>query len=86
MLKSPGPTKTPRNSPLDWSDAAISAFDQIKTALAECTMLSHPKHDAELCLMTDASDVAVGAVLQQRVNRVWQPIGFFSKRLQPAET
>ena len=36
--------------------------------------------------MTDASDVAVGAVLQQRVNHVWQPLGFFSKRLQPAET
>jgi hypothetical protein len=36
--------------------------------------------------MTDASDVAVGAVLQQRVNNVWQPLGFFSKRLQPAET
>jgi hypothetical protein len=36
--------------------------------------------------MTDASDVAVGAVLQQRVNNVWQPLGFFTKRLQPAET
>ena len=36
--------------------------------------------------MTDASDVAVGAVLQQKVNHVWQPLGFFSKRLQPAET
>ena len=31
--------------------------------------------------MTDASDVAVGAVLQQ-----WCPISFFSKALKPAET
>ncbi|CAB4004092.1 Hypothetical predicted protein [Paramuricea clavata] len=58
---------------------------KIKNALADFTLLSHPKSDAELCLMTDASDVAVGAVLQQRVNNVWQPLGFFSKRLQPAE-
>ena len=36
--------------------------------------------------MTDASDVAVGAVLQQKANNMWQPLGFFSKRLQPAET
>ena len=36
--------------------------------------------------MTDASDIEVGAVLQQRVNKVWQPLGFFSKRLQPGET
>ena len=49
-------------------------------------MLSHPKPDAELCLMTDASDVAARAALHQKVNNVWQPLGFFSKRLQPAET
>ena len=42
--------------------------------------------DSALCLMTDASDVAVGAVLQQKVENHWQPLGFFSKRLQPTET
>lgn len=86
MLQSPGSTKPPRNSPLVWSNAASSAFGQIKTALADSTMLSHPKPDAELCLMTGASDVAVGAVLQQKIHNVWQPLGFFSKCLQPAET
>ena len=49
-------------------------------------MLSHPKPDAELSRMTNASDFAVGAVLQQKVDNVWQPLGLFSKRLQPAET
>ena len=37
-------------------------------------------------MSTDASDVAVGAVLQQQVDNHWQPLAFFSKRLQPAET
>ena len=36
--------------------------------------------------MTDASDTAVGAVLQQQINGEWKPIAFFSKRLKPAET
>ena len=36
--------------------------------------------------MTDASDSAVGAVLQQCVNGQWQPISFFSKKLKPSET
>jgi len=36
--------------------------------------------------MTDASDSAVGAVLQQLINSQWCPIAFFSKKLQPAET
>ena len=36
--------------------------------------------------MVDASNVAVGGVLQQRINHTWHPISFFSKRLQPAET
>ena len=36
--------------------------------------------------MTDASDKAVGAVLQQNINGTWQPISFFSRKMTPAET
>ena len=36
--------------------------------------------------MTDASDTAVGAVLQQQIDGDWQPIAYFSKKLRPAET
>ena len=86
MLASTGSSKKTRTSALQWTETATSAFANIKAALAESTLLFHPKPDAELSLMTDASDVAVGAVLQQKVNHVWQPLGFFSKRLQPAET
>ena len=34
----------------------------------------------------DASDVAVGAVLQQYGENQWLPLGFFSQKLNPAET
>ena len=67
MLRSTGSTQKSRNTSLEWSEPATTAFDKIKVTLAQSTMLSHPQPDAELCLMTDASNVAVGAVLQQRL-------------------
>ena len=69
-----------------WNAAAITAFTSIKETLANVTLLFHPKSDAPTCIMTDASDVAVGAVLQQYINGEWCPIAYFSKTLKPAET
>eukprot|EP00794_Sanderia_malayensis_P012349 gene12349-biopygen9847 len=66
--------------------SAITAFEAVKSALAQATLLVHPSPNASYCLMVDASNVAVGGVLQQKINDVWHPISFFSKRLQPAET
>ena len=67
-------------------DTAQAAFTLIKEAIANIALLAHPDPSAPLALGTDASDTAVGAVLQQFVNNSWQPIAFFSKRLQPAES
>ena len=75
-----------KSAPLAWNDQATASFEQVKTALANATLLAHPKPVSPFCVMTDASDVAMGAVLQQWVNDAWQPISFFSKKLQPAET
>jgi len=36
--------------------------------------------------MVDASDAAVGTVLQQEIDHLLQPNAFFSKKLTPAET
>ena len=41
------------------------AFDNIKKAFAKATLLAHIRRDALISLTTDASDRAVGAVLQQ---------------------
>ena len=73
-------------APLDWTPTAEAAFVNIKEALANASLLVHPKPDAPTSIITDASEVAVGAVLQQRIGQVWCPIAYFSKRLQPAET
>ncbi|KAJ8386198.1 hypothetical protein AAFF_G00176220 [Aldrovandia affinis] len=55
------------NAQVDWGEEMTAAFDSAKRALAEATMLSHPVPDAPIAITTDASDYAVGAVLEQLV-------------------
>ena len=57
-----------------------------KTPLANASLLAYPATDAPTCLMTETSDKAVGAVLQQNINGTWQPVSFFSRKMTPAET
>ena len=71
---------------LAWDEEATTAFHSIKQALADVTLLVHPKPHAPTCIMADASDRAVGAVLQQHIDGGWCPIAYFSKKLRPAET
>ena len=57
-----------------------------KQILAIDTLLVHPDHTAPLNITCDASDFTIGSVLEQYINNVWQPLSFFSKKLNPAET
>ena len=70
---------------LQWSPAADEAFLKAKDALAKATLLAYPSTTAALRLSTDASDVAVGAVLDQIEDGVPKPLGFFSRKLSNAE-
>lgn len=70
---------------LSWSTAAESAFVDVKNRLADSTLLAFPTPNAPTSIYTDASNDAVGAVLQQEVDGILQPIAFFSKRLEPAQ-
>ncbi|BHF64898.1 hypothetical protein SprV_0200790600 [Sparganum proliferum] len=72
--------------PLELRGHALTAFERIKTCLADAALLTHPAPEAPLSLMGDASTVAVGAVLQQHINDSTRPLAFFSKKLSPAET
>ena len=70
---------------IEWSEDCDKAFLDAKDALANAVLLSHPGRDAETTLTVDASDVAMGGVLEQKVNGKFRPISFFSKKLSPAE-
>ena len=78
------PSKSKRA--LNWTNATKVAFTDIKKALAKATLLAHPKPHAPTCIMADASDRTVGAVLQQRIGDGWQPIAYFSRKLRHPET
>ena len=76
---------TKNTKEIEWIPDAVTAFHKIKEVLAEATLLNHPKPDAPLSLATDASDTAIGAVLQQYVDGMWQPISYYSRTLTPTE-
>ena len=67
MLKS----TAPNNRELQWTDTTTTVFQEIKDALANATLLEHPQPDAPNNVMTDASDIAIGAVLQQYLDSQW---------------
>ncbi|BHF70471.1 hypothetical protein SprV_0301352200 [Sparganum proliferum] len=66
--------------------AALTSFEQVKALLADATLLTHYHADAPISLMVDASNVAVGAILQQSPPDSTVPLAFFSKKLSKAET
>ena len=75
----------PRPKELDWTPELDQAFQEAKRLLADATLLHHPVPGARTILTTDASDIAIGAVLEQGIEEHWQPLAFFSRQLNKAE-
>lgn len=65
---------------------ALKAFEDCKKSLCNAALLAHPDSQAKLGLVTDASDTAIGGVLQQLKDDEWQPLAFFSRKLSPSQT
>ncbi|GBM45846.1 Retrovirus-related Pol polyprotein from transposon 412 [Araneus ventricosus] len=72
-------------SVIAWSVEVKTAFQACKDLLVQSTILAYPKYDAQLSLVTDASETAIGTLLQQHVDGSSEPLGFFSRKLTPAE-
>ena len=68
-----------------WTTQCQQAFDLAKQTLSNSVLLAHPQPNASTCITTDASNFAVGAVLEQLIDGQWKPISFFSKKLNSAE-
>ena len=73
-----------KNAQMILTDEALSSFELVKE-LSSISSLANPVPDAPLSLTVDASDSAIGAVLQQSVNGITQPLAFFSCQVNPAE-
>lgn len=59
----------------------MEAFTPSKAALGNAVLLTHPRTDVPLALTCDASDRAVGEVLEEYVNESWQPLVFFQQEI-----
>ncbi|GFU96557.1 transposon Tf2-6 polyprotein [Trichonephila clavipes] len=71
--------------PVPWNEKAETAFMQCKSLLANVATLNYPIPDQQLCLLTDASNSAVGGVLNCLTKNGPQPIAFFSRKLSATE-
>ncbi|KAM0726712.1 Transposon Ty3-I Gag-Pol polyprotein [Formica fusca] len=80
-----GPKKRGQQ-PIQWTPEREEAFVNCKNSLSRAALLAHPDPTAELTVTTDASDTALGAVIQQKVKGEWQPLAFLSKKLSRPQT
>jgi hypothetical protein len=68
-----------------WDDKCESAFIKLKESLITKPVLLLPDTRKPFVLRTDASDIAVGAVLLQDQGQGLQPVAYASKKLNKAE-
>jgi hypothetical protein len=67
--------------PVAWDDESKAAFEALKEALKEGLQVFQLEPDQPFVLRTDASDFAIGAVLEQERKGEWVPVSFFSRKL-----
>ena len=76
---------TKKNQRFHWGKHEEEAFNNLKNSLVEAPILHYPDYELPFQLLTDASDVALGAVLTQRKEGVDLPIAFYSRKFSGAE-
>jgi transposase InsO family protein len=77
----------PAGERLDWSPEMRTSFVEAKAALSRATWLAHSDPASQLALHVDASSSHLGAALHQQPKggMHWQPLGFFSRKLEDAQ-
>lgn len=68
-----------------WTKDADEAFLRIKSELISPNVLANPDFNLPFTIESDASNVAVGAVLTQNQDGIRKPIAFFSKKLSATQ-
>src|SRR4029077_12669561 len=77
---------TKKNVPFQWTDKCETSFRNLQNALTTSPVLILPDYGKPFTLITNASDYATGAILEQEdaFGRS-HPVAYYSKSLQPAE-
>ena len=78
---------TPKMAAMDWTPAMREGFQDIKAALIENVEMYLPKPHARWRISTDASDYAIGRVLEEEQDDCqWYPVSFLWCKLQGNKT
>jgi len=75
-----------KRAKIDWSSEADNSFVMLRQNLSNIKALHCPDSNLPITLTTDASNVAIGAVLCQVEGDSSKPIEFFSHKLNSAQT
>lgn len=80
---------TKKDTPYKWTTNHQKAFDRLRKAITTAPILRHPDPKKQYLMDTDASDVAVGAVLMQKNTDTEEsppyPVAYFSRKLSPSQ-
>ena len=76
---------TQKNRPFIWEDIQQEAFERLRHCLVTAPVLSLPRDEGRYVLDSDASDEALGLVLQQEQEGTLKVIAYASRALLPAE-
>ncbi|GKD44953.1 reverse transcriptase domain-containing protein, partial [Tanacetum coccineum] len=74
-----------KETPFFFSKECIEAFNTLKKQLTEASILVTPDWDLPFEIMCDASNFAVGAVLEKRKTKHFQPLHYASKTMNEAQ-
>lgn len=77
--------KACKGKKLNWTDDCNQAFERLKQAMTSPPVLTYPQHGQEFILDTDASNVAVGAILSHEIDGKEHVIAYMSKALNKHE-
>ncbi|XP_075103455.1 uncharacterized protein LOC107763378 [Nicotiana tabacum] len=69
----------------EFSDDCKKAFDFLKEQLTNAPIVVSPDWRQPFEIMCDASDIAVGAILGQKKNKIFKPIYYASRTLKEAQ-
>ncbi|XP_073137953.1 uncharacterized protein [Henckelia pumila] len=74
-----------KDAPFDFDSNCLQAFEVLRERLVTAPILTSPNWDLPFEVMCDASDSVVGAVLGQRIDKVFKTIYYASKTLNEAQ-
>ena len=77
---------TKKNHNWRWENDEETTFFKLKTALATAPVLQLPDFERQFVITTDASNAAVGVILEQDKGKGLRPVAFASRKLNHAES